>query len=566
MRTNECVGPVFDGGVGGGAGSYTPAVPSNWLPAPTTVGGALDQIAARKRSFDAPGEVLASITLYVRTTGNDDTGVPGNVALPFATLQGAMRAVPEATKLGGDPNFGAVVGATIDVGAGTFELPSMLPHWAGVVAVNTSVSVSLTRNVAAIVWATPTDGNVVSLDGAAIGAGSLRNRVVEFLTAGLVHIAYGTIYENIAGNVIYYETDDTTAINPAIPVGAVVRILAQDTIFVQTTNFSTVFHGGDAAGALTWTGGDFTACSLELSGGFNINFVRAIGLFVQFASAGLSIFNTCAIALINTGNGGEVRIQAGCTVDGSGGNTVQVFGGGLVLFFGCNSFARCAAAIEGRSDGSTTVIIGSANVLRFNDCTSCFRANRAAGIGSGSGGSYELPRLHTATGITGVTSRMVIARSFARISIAASTSVIIGGITNPVSADDNSTQSAYNQDGTYITGGNPSPGPMGPGNQVVVATAQTWDKVSSMVVLDSSAMGVGSTFILPAINSVTAGVSDSVSVTLKNEDGTNAVIVNPTGADTIDGLATLTPVLGGVGVMASVRLTVRRSTTNWMVN
>lgn len=95
--------------------------------------------------------------------------------------------------------------------------------------------------------------------------------------------------------------------------------------------------------------------------------------------------------------------------------------------------------------------------------------------------------------------------------------------------------------------------------QIVTATAQTWNGTAGYVVLDSSAMGPGATFLLPAISGIPLGRQ----VTIKNEDGANAVAITPNGTDKID--ETNAAISTGALRMA-VTLTARPSVSNWMID
>lgn len=94
--------------------------------------------------------------------------------------------------------------------------------------------------------------------------------------------------------------------------------------------------------------------------------------------------------------------------------------------------------------------------------------------------------------------------------------------------------------------------------QIVTATGQTWNGVADYVVLDSSAMGPGATFLLPALSSAL----DRAQLTIVNEDGANDVLITPNGADKINevNLAVHTQAL-----RSAMTLTGRFAATNWMV-
>jgi hypothetical protein len=437
--------------------AYTPAVSTNWSVAPTTAQEGLDQAAARKRSFFNPNEVPGvKVVLYIRTTGNDDTGVPDNVARPFHTTEGALRFVAQAPTLGG---YSAGY-YELNYGAGVFPLPAALPGWAGITSVVTNVTVSDTRSVTAVVQNTPNGGNAVTLNGAVVANGAWRGEIVEFLTAGLVHIAYGTVQENV-GNTIYFETDDASTINPVIPVTAVVRFLAQNTVFTQPTS-GTVFSGSDIVGAFFWTGGDFTACSLEFQGGFGCNFFRAKMGGVTVSDTLQIVWQTCTFTnSISVKSGGNAWVGDGSTfLDSTYGAYVE---GGLLIFTGVTAFARITkAAIVGVGVNDVSEYTGAPiRLLRVIDCPYVLRVNAAAEYRLALGGSYYLPRCATTAGLTGVTIKAITATGGAQVRLGDLSNIVIGPDTNPVSADGGATACSSAVDGTRITGGTPTPGPAG---------------------------------------------------------------------------------------------------------
>jgi hypothetical protein len=52
-KSGVLLGDLLAAALGGGSETYTPATPSDWSPAPTTVGGGLDQSAARLTAAEA---------------------------------------------------------------------------------------------------------------------------------------------------------------------------------------------------------------------------------------------------------------------------------------------------------------------------------------------------------------------------------------------------------------------------------------------------------------------------------------------------------------------------------
>jgi hypothetical protein len=188
------------------------------------------------------------------------------------------------------------------------------------------------------------------------------------------------------------------------------------------------------------------------------------------------------------------------------------------------------------------------------------------------GGSYDTGELQTIQDIAGVAVVGSIVSNFivdvkanvgavnTHITVNPASAITLGGVLNPVAI--NGLAASADASGTRIVGGLPFPGANGPSIQVVSATAQTWNGVSETVVLDSSAMGGGATFLLPAINTG-AGVTDGADIKIVQEDGANSVAITPNGTDKIGEVNA--PVATGAA-RGVFRYTVRASTNNWMAS
>jgi hypothetical protein len=74
----------------------------------------------------------------------------------------------------------------------------------------------------------------------------------------------------------------------------------------------------------------------------------------------------------------------------------------------------------------------------------------------------------------------------------------------------------------------------------VAGTTATLTVSQHVVIADTNTAGAVITLTLPAISADTNGLIYHIK---SKADGTNNVIVNTTGSDTIDGLTTLTPAL-----------------------
>lgn len=70
--------------VSGGSVSYTPAVPGNWSPAPSTIGDALDQIAARVVALEASAPVAQTYSCPSGATARQLVYLSGSGAVDLA--------------------------------------------------------------------------------------------------------------------------------------------------------------------------------------------------------------------------------------------------------------------------------------------------------------------------------------------------------------------------------------------------------------------------------------------------------------------------------------------------
>lgn len=486
------------------------------------------------RAYNDPAEALANVTIYVTAGGDDTTGVAGNPALPFATLQGALRAVPEATVNGG---YGAT-SYTIDIAAGTYDLPVALPLWAGVSAVNCAQTLVDARNVLAVVNNTLTTGNAVTVDGGDVT--TWIDQVVKIETALGAHVCYATILgaTTILGvNTLYFETDVATTANPAINPTDVFRRVQDDVLFSQS-GFATVLGFGSPVGSLTWTGGDFrlNSCWIEANASFSGTFQRAkLGALVAGSTSGLDVVS-CSAQLLAVQTGANMRIRGGVLLDQTGGGPLLIQGGGVLGFRGCNAVINGGAspAINGWGSGNCVPNNSTVNVLRVVNCREVLTANTLTQPEHPAlNGNYALPTCVTESGLTGVSTWTVRARGGAHITIGAGSAVVSGGVTNKVSADNGTSACATAADGTRISGGAMTPGVAGYTSQNVTAAGTTAIdlNVSSRWIAFTSSAGAPIDLQLPAGSSVSEGVFVDVSTLQPTFDCT----ITPAIGDQIDG-------------------------------
>lgn len=522
--------------------AYSPSVPTNWDPAPTLTTGALDQLAAKMRPYYDNNEVVSAyVDYYIETTGSDATGVANDPTHPFLTLEGAVARTAFSSSLGLF-NFSPVY----RFGAGTFEMAFSYPDMPSCF-VTCAHSDGISRTITSLAQNTVNGGNAVVLSGAAFTLNQLKNKVAEIRNAAGTLRWRATVYANDAGNTVYFETDSTATANPAILAGVVgvgdtFTIINQDTIFAQTDTFNTTFFGcpdgiywgvDPSAPGFIGAGGDWATngCSIEVSG---VLFNAAYGQFgymTALQGGVVSVFASSVHGRLSVIDTATAVMAGGSTID----NVIKLFDGHASLFLdGANSSSHNGyTSIEAFGESQIFATGNGITVFRVTGPGRVFVANdTGSGFTHPSGGDYSLPDLHTAGGLTGVGVRVVEATAGARVRIGSLSSVIIGGETNPVSADNGVTSSSTAFDGTRIVGGRLSPGPAGVTYRAVSGDT-SWDPdADDLVALDTAA--APRNIDLPAANSVSCGVTARISrPTVSIFDLT----VTPAGADTIDAVA-----------------------------
>lgn len=149
----------------------------------------------------------ADTTIYVETTGNDNTG-DGTLANPYATIGRAFE----------DFVIRAQYRRTIQIGAGTFQYPENTTHAfignghtiLGTTSIDSSFTISgigaSSRDNGHIITVAPNPGWVVD---------SLVGRHIQY-TAGALNNQYGVIYHNTADTIWVSNSATGAWVNPAI--------------------------------------------------------------------------------------------------------------------------------------------------------------------------------------------------------------------------------------------------------------------------------------------------------------------------------------------------------------
>ena len=409
--------------------------------------------------------------IYVRTTGNDDTG-DGSSSNPYATLHRATQDVGLLNGYdGGD--------IAIDIGAGTFDLPRMMLNLN-----NVDITGDKTEDgeytVTTIQSASNADGTVLDLALTGQSADSLRGKLVQFV-GGAADSLYGIVVANDA-------TGDHVASETRVYVtqsGASGIQTGMTSVKVFTLNTVLQLNGGLAEWN-TCSGVTITECEFRGNSGNRLwyiqggagkialqrcRFTTSFGRIVP-VDAGAVWLTTCYLASSGAGGlaqlerRGLLRLQLGTVlsdenrsdtyIDAEQGTTIEFRGEVVARGLGTNGFYM---------NGANTVVVGgdSANhALRFDTCKAGFVWNT---LDEAMGGGGFLPTLLGYGANPGVRSAYcVTAQDGAVITLGSSSSCPTGdgasygvGTTNAVSADNGST--AVAEDGstaTLIRGGVPA--------------------------------------------------------------------------------------------------------------
>jgi hypothetical protein len=502
--------------------------------------------------------ITGDFTVYVNESTGSDTAGRGTVAKPYQTVARAIQSIPEMGEYqGGYP--------TIQLAAGTYYWPQ---------------SAVLNQNIN-IVGATPAT-TTYTIDAAQpANTAATGTRLYTTSTAAAAGIRIGsrvTIPTNTVPGVsvdgFIYKADNSgaggklvlwVAVGYATPL---VTVTAGDTAVVypayttvlEFDSYSEIYGGYFFNCKLTGTTNSrdlvyMDGCSLSLCTVDIIPYATGAGLYMAFCDFGEEI--ECDSSTLITLDSCVSRENTGGTtyaVNLSGNSTLDL--AGEVAFIGTSTAIKATGgAIRAQNNSIIRTVGGIDLVLDAN-------ANSAIG------GHYLLPDIFepkttggavVGSSYTGNYLVNVKALTGAKVTLGTNSSVTISGNVNPVSIG--SALASADASGTRILNGYPKPGASSGGAslQIVTTDGDTWNGIASVVVLDSSAMGAGKTFNLPA----TASINDGASVLIINEDGTNSVNIAKTGGDTINLGAG--PIATGAA-QAAITFTNRRSATNWMVS
>jgi hypothetical protein len=541
------------------AEAYTPSVATDWAAVPTTVAAALDELTRNGAGhFQKARDPLLTPapTIYVETTGSDDTG-DGSLALPFATIARALQSLPAMPE-------NTTASTQIQVGAGSFVLPRKA-NYTDVTMLATARTVAYTYAVDAVQPAnTLQTGTRVVLNTADLAATVAPELTRVYFPALGVSGVVDKSDNSAAGKlVLWVVTDYPDAFTPAVlsnvqilATATTLRVPSQTTISGGSWQNCTFAPVG-AIAYLTLDGNssldycDFDRVSPTIIGTVQTTLPSSSAQFVVFGGA----FSTYSALFSRTANGA----------------CLNCYGGTLILP-GETAFLGPAAGASNAivALGTKMPNAGGASVIRVvRSITNVIVVdNVAIGGFQGSGGNYDIGdvlqnQTLAAAQIVGLTAFIanVGALAGAVVRLGVNSAITIGAVLNPVAIG--GVAKATDSSGTYIVGGSPKPGANGASTQYVIANAATWDGISRTVVFTTATMGAA-VFNMPAI-ALGVGITDSASVKLINSDGVAAVTVTPFAGEKIDGVAAATT-LGGIGVKAGFELTVRASTNNWMLS
>lgn len=420
----------------------------------------------------------AAYTIYVETTGDDDTG-DGSITAPFATIQRALQAVPVM-------NSGSST-ATISLGAGDFDCPRALKANYTSFVGTTSVEDTLTIDAGGVVAADDNDGVVIDVTstGGPYADDELRGRKIEW-TSGTSNGNSGWIYRNdatVGGVTRIYASQDSGGGSgvQSMSAGDTLDLITLDTS-VQLQGFtvfqkSVEFNWNDVRFAspgfslillvntdkVNFDGCDFDGSSFRrlLSGGGGSAWLTNC----YYAASGVGGVGSFLVAT----DGGYIQVQRGTVLDaglntgGTAGRQRVEGSAGSTLSFQkhvvCRGFASdnifevdgIGSYVIGGTGSDDNILVEDANGTDTNQPGPVFKINAN---GEGRGGYYQLPNLRGS--ITGDYS--VEAQDSATVSIGASTTIVTNLGTNTVSADGGASNVAQASDLTLIEGGSPEGG------------------------------------------------------------------------------------------------------------
>lgn len=578
---------IVDGGPGlaytvNVTGAYSPAVPSDWAPAPSLYSEALDQIVAngaghfqKARDPLNPTPLYPAQEIYVSTTGSDDGGLHDGTspATAFASMARALQSLPAML----ENADGAYIG--IEFGAGIFKMPRgfVFPPRCFVAGIPPTTIASYTVDATVMVPAanTKATGNRVVLNTLAL-ASTVPPGTLLYLPAtttpgvAMQALVYRSDNSGPGGKLALWIVGETNSYIVNLAVGATVDVQTYTTIFeyddgseVTNGEFYYINHRpvGDDPGPgrteVVWDNTGHYLCDLRVNSSVR-GYSYVATCFVKRSIAWYSSARLDATWIVWAIDSYPTSLSIGPYIRGSG----------SLFMSGEHAFVNVAAALSGGPGG----ISAQDTVLRAGGGVSTFLVADSISDGNNCGGTLILGDLLEPRDLAGV----VIVGAFTgsavvgvgpnknvQVTIGPESSVVASGVLNRMTIG-GITKSA-DVSGTRLVGGFPLPGGWGPSAQYVSATGLTWNGVSRMVVFDTITMGVGGDFTLPAIGAGGEGVTDNAQVQLVCQDGTNAVTIKTTGTDKLNLVASGTKSIGGGGVAAGVTATCRVSNVNWMI-
>jgi|14BtaG_2_1085337.scaffolds.fasta_scaffold10688_3 hypothetical protein len=416
---------------------------------PELISALADYVEDTYRPYNTPS--FTPSTIYVETTGNDDTG-DGSSGNPFATVEKAMQLI-------GINNGSAV---TIQLGTGTFGLPTILTQM-NYITIQGTESDEETRNITTVHHATEDELVSVTVDGAALSNNEWRGRMIRY-DGGAANGRIGWVWRN-TGNRLWINQGTNLAI--AAPTTADdITLISQNTTInldntvvalgsVQLNIYNLKFTGNKVFFFLATDKVEIKECHSHInrfqSGGFG----RAFASNCYIANIGNASrgFHTLTNDGFNRWDQGTVFDTENCVANadyipiqiGAKVNSL-----GRIVFRGLGSngiFIEGGTVFNGDGIGDEDIWLfenGSGTVSASNTEAVLVNVNDKL-----LGGAVFLPHLYGE-----VTSDYVVkAKRAALVEIGANSSVTTATNTNAVSADGGTSEVAYAADGTIITNG-----------------------------------------------------------------------------------------------------------------
>jgi hypothetical protein len=426
---------------------------------PTTVAELVDYLDLTTRPQVDSGNIPA--TIYIDSVSGSDITGDGTVGTPFETLSRAYQLHA----------FNPSVARTIQLAvAGTYPVTGRGIHALNRLTISGPAPTIANRTVTVDGASSRSAGLILNDSIGGMTVDAFRGSIVEF-HGGALEGSFGVIYQNTAGQ--FFVSQDT--------VGTFVTS-GVTSIDIRTNGATITLPDGpftfESASALVIEDVDFVQTNRELR--FNDTdqvTCRRCRFFVQSIAAGrggTGNFQTCYMAndgTTSTDSGmvyartqGILALQRGSVIDGVNAAAaaahvlaasfgfIDTWGETVFRDLGDNGILCRSSYIAVRSDSITTD-----SEWRFLDCTNGIRVNSDD---EGAGGALHLPDCFG--NITSTTNGYLVSATrgaFVRIGDISSSSVttaVSGGTgTNDVSADNEVSFVAQDEDGTYIAGGTP---------------------------------------------------------------------------------------------------------------